>query len=87
MVDYHVFHLSFLIFFSLAGGYMKSCGGGSVKCKMRMKIMKFVTLKVTPKKPDFNLVLTLFLPYEAVPLSRFQSKQGFFAVTKTNKIK
>ena len=43
-------------------------------------------LKVTPKKPDFNLILILFLPYEAVPLSRFQSKQGFFAVTKTNKI-
>ena len=39
MVDYLVFHLSFLIFSSLAGGYMESCGGGSVKCKMRMKIM------------------------------------------------
>ena len=43
-------------------------------------------LKVTPKKPDFNLILILFLPYEAIPLSRFQSKRGFFAVTKTNKI-
>ena len=41
-----------------------------------------VTLKVTPKKPDFNLVLILFLLYEAVPLCRFQSKQGFFAVTE-----
>ena len=37
-------------------------------------------------KPDFNLVLILFLLYEAVPLSRFQSKQEFFSLTKTNKI-
>ena len=36
-------------------------------------------------KPDFN-VLILFLLYEAVPLSQFQLKQEFFALTKTNKI-
>lgn len=37
-------------------------------------------------KPDLSLALILFLLYEAVPLSRFQSKQEFLSVTKTDKI-
>lgn len=51
MVDYHVFHLSFLIFFSLAGGYMKSCGGGSVKCKCRWKLCSLWLWKWHRKNP------------------------------------
>lgn len=63
-MEYLIFHLSFLIFSSLADGYMKSCEGGSVKCQVHADENYVVcNFESDTAKPDFSLVLILFLLY------------------------